>query len=114
MSDTQPYFSREPRKIRVSRFLILKKTISVSGYLHRTESQFFVAPHLLQTGAPFTIAMLWFWLQLLFENTVGRPVLPHFLQVIFPVIMAMSWCPWHVVEPDPPARPHFLHMIRPA
>jgi len=33
---------------------------------------------------------LWFWLQVLVENTVGRPVLPHFLQVIFPVIMAMS------------------------
>jgi hypothetical protein len=67
-----------------------KKMIPVPGYLHRTESQFFVAPHLLQIGDPFTIAMLWFWLQLLFENMAGRPFLPHFLQVIFPVIMVMS------------------------
>ena len=78
------------------------------------DSQFFVAPHLLQTGDPFTIAILWFWLQLLDENTAGRPVLPHFLQVILPVIIAMSWCPWHDCEPVPPARPHFLHMSLPA
>lgn len=83
-------------------------------YPHRFVGQSFVAPHLLQTGEPFTIAMLWFWLQLLDENTVGRPVLPHFLQMIFPVIMAISWRPAQGDELNPAVIPHRLHMNLPA